>query len=415
MSLPVRALPVVQNWDCGGCTSCCREYIVHVTDAEKERIEKQGWENEPGFAGVTAIVREKGRWRLSHGADKACVFLGEGGRCRIHEKFGSAAKPLACRIYPFMLVPAGNEWRVGLRFACPAAAASEGRPLNQHLSEVREYAAALEKQTPGAVSALQPPRLQGRQKVSWEDLGAFVRALGAVVSQRHDRVERRLRKCLALAEVCKQAKFDKVTGRRLDEFLEILIAGLDGEAPADPATVPEPTWVGRIFFRQLLALLARKDSGPNIGIAQKGRIALLGAAYRFARGSGRVPRVHGLLPETTFEKLEEPAGPLPADCELILERYYLTKIHSMQFAGKTNFDLRFWEGLESLVLTYPAIIWLSRAFADRPQRDALLLALRIVDDSFGFHPLLGSARQKLVLRILSFRGEIAKLVAWYSR
>ena len=415
MSLPVRALPVVQNWDCGGCTSCCREYVVHVTDEEKQRIEKQGWESEPGFAGVSMIVREKGRWRLSHGDAKACVFLGEGGRCRIHEKFGSAAKPLACRIYPFMLVPAGNEWRVGLRFACPAAAASEGQPLNQHLSEVREYAAALEQQTPGAVAALQPPALQGRQRVSWSDLGAFVKALGTIMSNRRDRVERRLRKALALADICKQAKFDKIAGPRLEEFLGILIDGQDIEVPVDPAKLPPPTWVGRIFFRQLLALLARKDTGPNIGIASKGRIALLGAAYRFAKGTGRVPRVHGLLPETSFEKLEEPAGPLPGDCEQILERYYLTKIHSMQFAGKTNFDLRFWEGLESLVLTYPAIMWLSKAFADRPRKDALLLSLRIVDDSFGFHPLLGSGRQKLALRILSFRGEIARLVAWYSR
>jgi lysine-N-methylase len=415
MPLPVRALPVVQNWDCGGCTSCCREYVVHVTDEEKERIDKQGWEKEPGFAGVPLIVREKRRWRLAHGDNKACVFLGEGGRCRIHEKFGSAAKPLACKIYPFMLVPAGNEWRVGLRFACPAAAASDGRPFNQHLSEVREYAAALEKQTPGAVEGLQPPALQGRQHVPWADLGTFAQGLGILLSQREDRVERRLRKALALANVCKQAKFDKVTGPRLEEFLAIIVNGQDHDVSQDPATLPQPTWIGRILFRQLLALLARKDTGPNAGIASRGRIALLGAAYRFAKGTGRVPRVHGLLPETTFEKLEEPTGPLPDECERILERYYLTKIHSLQFAGKTNFNMSFWEGLESLVLTYPAIMWLSRAFADRDRKDALLLALRIVDDSFGFHPLLGSSRQKLALRILSFRGEIPRLVAWYSR
>ena len=31
------------------------------------------------------------------------------------------------------------------------------------------------------------------------------------------------------------------------------------------------------------------------------------------------------------------------------------------------------------------------------------------------HPLLGSGRQKFSQRILSSRGEIARLVAWYSR
>src|SRR2546425_7637363 len=51
-------------------------------------------------------------------------------------KFGSAAKPLACRVYPFMLVPAGDHWRIGLRFACPEAAAGRGRPLGQHIGEI---------------------------------------------------------------------------------------------------------------------------------------------------------------------------------------------------------------------------------------------------------------------------------------
>ena len=46
---------------------------------------------------------------------------------------------------------------------------------------------------------------------------------------REDRVERRLRKCLALAALCRAAKFDKVSGKRLEEFLGILISALDDE------------------------------------------------------------------------------------------------------------------------------------------------------------------------------------------
>ena len=91
------------------------------------------------------------------------------------------------------------------------------------------------------------------------------------------------------------------------------------------------------------------------------------------------------------------------------------RLHSLQFAGPTNFRMSFWDGLESLVLTFPAIAWLSRAFGDRPRKEAVIQALRIVDDSFGYHPLLGSSRQKLAIRILSFRGEIPRLIAWYSR
>ena len=67
---------------------------------------------------------ETWHWRapLNHRADGGCVFLGADNLCRIHGKFGSAAKPLACRIYPFLLVPAGDHWNLGLRLACPSAA-----------------------------------------------------------------------------------------------------------------------------------------------------------------------------------------------------------------------------------------------------------------------------------------------------
>ena len=46
--------------------------------------------------------------RLGHLADGACVFLDPAGRCRIHAKFGEAAKPLACRLYPLVIHPAGK-------------------------------------------------------------------------------------------------------------------------------------------------------------------------------------------------------------------------------------------------------------------------------------------------------------------
>ncbi len=74
-----------------------------------------------------------------------------------------------------------------------------------------------------------------------------------------------------------------------------------------------------------------------------------------------------------------------------------------------------WDGLESLILSFPITIWLARAFSHLPRAEAIQRALRIADDSFGFHPLLRSGRQKLSQRILSFREEIPRLVAWYSK
>src|SRR5712691_4045759 len=131
MSLPIRHLPVVQNWDCHGCTNCCRDYVVHVTDEERRRILAQGWETDPDIGDLPLFVRFgpwwRRRWRLSERGNGDCVFLSPQGRCRIHERFGGDAKPLACRLFPFVLVPTENHWRVGLRYACPSVAANNRR------------------------------------------------------------------------------------------------------------------------------------------------------------------------------------------------------------------------------------------------------------------------------------------------
>ena len=129
MPMPVKSLPVIQRWDCRGCGDCCKTYHVRVTDAERARIEGQGWADDSEMKDVEPVVwdRQLGEYRLNHTAEGACVFYGPDGRCRIHAKFGAAAKPMACRIYPFALVPAGDHWRVGIRFACPSAATFRSR------------------------------------------------------------------------------------------------------------------------------------------------------------------------------------------------------------------------------------------------------------------------------------------------
>src|SRR5262249_13604621 len=117
----------------------------------------------------------------------------------------------------------------------------------------------------------------------------------------------------------------------------------------------------------------------------------------------------------TFEKAEQPAGPLPPEAEALLERYYLIKVNSLQFCGVTNFHMPVWEGLESLLLTFPILMWLRRGLSELPPVPALTRALSIVDDNFGYHPVLGSARQRWALRLLARSGELERLIAWYSR
>lgn len=428
MSLPVRSLPVLQNWECRGCSSCCRSYHIPVTVEERKRIEGQGWEREVGLEGIAYFVREgswfSGReWRLNHRPDSACVFLGPDNRCRIHAKFGSAAKPLACRIYPFLLVPAGDHWRIGLRFACPSAPANHGLPLAEHVAEAREYAAALEDASPAAKS-VPPPPLQRGQSVSWDDTLRMAMAVSKLLGNVDEPLERRWRKVLGLVAMLRTAKFDgggdpkkAVTGGRLNEMLHVLGLAIDEDAEQTAAEVPRPGWVGRVVFRPVLAVYARKDHGSDKGGAQRTAFGRIRAAIRFSRGKGRVPQLHARIPDATFAQAEQPTGPLSDTASSLLTRYYRVKVESLQFCGPTNFDLPLWDGLESLALTFPATMWLTRVFAAAglSRDEALVLALRTVDDNFGFNKLLGMGRQKSALRMLSQRGELPRLVAWYSR
>ena len=297
MSLPVRSLTVLQNWDCQGCSLCCRQYHVPVTAEEMKRIEAQGWEKESDFQGVPLFVRAGGwfstEYRLNHRPSGACVFLGPDNRCRIHVKFGSAAKPLACRIYPYSLVPAGDHWKLGLRFACPSAAADMGRPLADHLAEAREYAAALEEKSGTQAIAAPPPPLQGSQSVSWGDLFRIVTAVSKILAEAEDTIERRWRKVLFLVATLRKATFDgggdpkkAVTAGRLNELLHLLSEAAEDEVPVSPDQVPRPGWVGRMVFRPLAALYARKDSGSERGSAQGSAAGRLFSAIQFARGRG---------------------------------------------------------------------------------------------------------------------------------
>jgi lysine-N-methylase len=179
--------------------------------------------------------------------------------------------------------------------------------------------------------------------------------------------------------------------------------------------VPAPTWIGRVLFRQALAIYTRKDQGRNRGLSRRGRVALFLAATRFAWGRGAVPKLHALLPEASFEQAEAFAGPLPAEAEQVLVRYYTVKVESMQFCGPTYFNVGFWEGVEALTLTYPVVMWLRRMFRFLPPVEAVRRALSIADDHYGFNRVLGSMRQRLSFRILARRGELDRLIAWYSR
>lgn len=73
------------------------------------------------------------RFWLQKRSCNSCHFLDEqeGGRCELHRRLGAAAKPTACREFPFRAVQTPGGVFVGASFACQAIATSYGPMLSE--------------------------------------------------------------------------------------------------------------------------------------------------------------------------------------------------------------------------------------------------------------------------------------------
>jgi len=156
-------------------------------------------------------------------------------------------------------------------------------------------------------SLTRPPALQGGQPRGLPDLLRFVRKL--VQTCESPRARRAPpAEVPGLATLCRQAKFDAVKGERLEELLHLLTNNVDLETPVTADEVRTPKLGGARTVRQAARSTRARTTGRIGAAPEKGRLALLGAPWRFARGRGPVPRMHHWLPETTFEQLEQPIG-----------------------------------------------------------------------------------------------------------
>jgi lysine-N-methylase len=226
MARPIRSLPVIQRWDCHQCGNCCTDYWVPVTPEERRRIAEQGWSQLPEFQGMPLFVPYgpiwRRRWRLNQRDGDRCIFLDENGLCRIHAKFGAEAKPFACRLYPYVLVPVGDHYRISLRYACPSATANKGRRLDAQLDELREYATGFERwhremhpHLDSSGETPPPPFGQG-EILDWRDLILFAEHFTRILERRRQSLVERWLTILHIARICREARFEQVRASACD-------------------------------------------------------------------------------------------------------------------------------------------------------------------------------------------------------
>ncbi len=416
-------LPVFQNWSCHNCSGCCRQHQIEITAEEKARIEKQRWTEKDGIPADQPLFQSLGplwnrRSALAHQPDGACVFLNEQGLCRIHAKFGEAAKPLACRVYPYAFHPAGKKVAVSLRFSCPSVVANLGTPLKENLKEIKAIALSV---VPDYATELSPPKINARESVSWPDFQQFIAALDRTIAASDASMSVKLCRALGWVKLLENARFEKIPGPRLKEFLELITLATSAEVDAmlEGSPPKEPSKTGRLHFRMLTAQYARKDTATLVAAGWKGRVRLLKSALRFARGKGNIPPLQAAFREVPFVDLEKVSRQLPPQAEEIFTRYFRVKIQGLHFCGRAYYDWPLTLGFQSLAIMYPVVIWLARWLVVSDNRDHLTIedisqSLAIADHHHGYSPALGTRSARGRILQLAQLGDIGKLCQWYG-
>ncbi len=416
-------LPVLQNWDCHNCGGCCRQHQIEITEVERQRIIAQNWTEAEGVPPGTALVRMAGGWfgparyRLGHQPDGACVFLNEKGLCRIHAKFGEMEKPLACRVYPYALHPAGKSVAVSLRFSCPSVVKNAGRPVSQQQAEIRQIADAV---VPPGASGMPAPALNASDRLDWPDFHRFVDALDTTLALPGVSLVDRVLQAYAWTSLVGQSTFAKLRGNRIRDFLELIQDAARAEASSLRDQSTEVTPVGRLYFRLLTAQYARKDTAADLASGWMGRWRLLRAVWKFSRGEGEVPPLQDVFRPVPFSAVEQSFGGLTSEQDEIFTRYFRVKIQGLHFCGPAYYDIPFVEGFHSLLLMLPVTLWIARWLSVGDGRsqlatDDVARAMAIADHHHGYSPALGQTAARSRVRSLAQAGDLPRLVLRYTR
>ena len=415
MTLPVRPLPILERYDCHGCGDCCFGTIIPLSAEELTRIRGQGWERHPDFRGVKLFVGLglfKRRYQLAKRPDGACIFLTSQRRCRIHEEFGPAAKPLVCQIAPLQLVPLEKFAYVTVRRYCRSAARDDGRPLAEHCGELAD----LVERNGAAPGPSRPPPIARGQRRPWKETLLVADCITRLMTDARYPLVRRLVHGVEFCGLVGRCRLQGLDGPRLAELVGMLeMAAIEGAGDLFQRRMPPGRQAMR-FFRQSALEYLRLHPKFVPERSWRERWRLVRAALVFARGKGPVPLFRLPFPESTFESLEQPLGHLDEPVLRPLNAYFESIVASLRYAALNRPGWSIVESFQFLALSYAVAMWvlrLSSAGRTPTVEDAVEVAM-LLDRGQGYGPLLGRWHRFRVA-ILVRRRELARLAVWYAR
>ncbi|NLF67631.1 MAG: YkgJ family cysteine cluster protein [Candidatus Anammoximicrobium sp.] len=415
-TLPIKTLPIVERWDCTSCGQCCRGTEIPLDDDDLQQLRRQQWDRHPDYQGVQTVVRQgmlRRRYRLAQRDDGRCVFLTGEGRCRIHEEFGLAAKPLVCRVYPLQLVPLDDVALLTLRRSCPAAAADQGSELRTH----RDTAVQAVRQRPQLAQAAPPPPIIGSVRRSWPDTRLVTDALERLLTDEQYPLVRRLAHGLRFCDVFAQCRIRKQDRPQLAELVTLLAEGVRQEVVDLFRERRAPGRAASVLFRQIVADYLRLHPRVSLRESWRERLRLAAAAVAFVRGQGPVPRWGDGFPETTFEALEErKLGHWGVELQQPLQRYFETMAVSLQYAVASRPGWPLIDNFRALAVAYPVALWMLRyACGERePATEDVIEIITAIDRGQGYAPLIGRQHRRRISQLAAL-GELERLVIWHAR
>ncbi len=257
-----------------------------------------------------------------------------------------------------------------MRFSCPSAAANRGRPVADAEKDLVQLSHLLVQHLGRSADKALAPLLQAGHQLPWPDVCRIVQVLVEIVEDRSDRLERRLRRCLAVARVCEQNPFYGLQGEKLSKYLRAVRTGLETDVPRQPEDVPLPGHAaGRDPVpRPCWPFITPRDRDVYRGRAHWQTTAKgWSTAGSFVRGRGSVPRAQRISSGNQLRcGQNNPKGLPPPELDGDL---------GTELCGQTEFDaiLRAAQLQPSAlgrpriprILTLPMILWLKRAFTRR--------------------------------------------------
>jgi Fe-S-cluster containining protein len=281
-----------QRFTCQQCGMCCRGAWVVVTPAEVDRYRATGvarFYSDDGAPDADPFEPvAHGHFRIRKRADGACGFLSPDDRCRIHEELGGAAKPLACRVFPFRFPTAPGRPLVATSASCPTIVKNEGEPLAAQLQSLAALRAEWTRAFPSPERTLLFAR--GRP-VEAATVAAIKAALAGILdrggAESIDGVAGALERMARWLEDLSRHRVARLPPDAFGEY--VTLTGRHAAVAAGEVPLARPSAVTRLLARGFLfTVVAVRDQ-----LASEA-----GGPRRHLRRLRQLAHLHGLAPAT---------------------------------------------------------------------------------------------------------------------